>query len=89
MVFNIEPGVYFDDWGGARHCDVVALTEAAYQSAVEGRIARVDEEAPEANGRVRKIYMISARGRKVLAAEAKRMKSLLDAASLRLEEGPL
>ena len=26
MVFNIEPGVYFPDYGGARHCDMVALT---------------------------------------------------------------
>ena len=27
MVFNIEPGIYVEDWGGMRHCDVVALTE--------------------------------------------------------------
>lgn len=27
MVFNVEPAVYIDGWGGARHCDTVALTE--------------------------------------------------------------
>jgi len=26
MVFNIEPGIYIDGFGGARHCDVVAVT---------------------------------------------------------------
>ena len=26
MTFNIEPAVYIDDWGGARHCDMVAVT---------------------------------------------------------------
>jgi Xaa-Pro aminopeptidase len=25
MVFNIEPGVYFEDYGGCRHCDMVAV----------------------------------------------------------------
>jgi Xaa-Pro aminopeptidase len=26
MVFNVEPAVYLDGYGGLRHCDVVALT---------------------------------------------------------------
>ncbi|MBV8206377.1 MAG: aminopeptidase P family protein [Acidobacteria bacterium] len=27
MVFNVEPAVYIDGWGGARHCDTVVVTE--------------------------------------------------------------
>jgi Xaa-Pro aminopeptidase len=27
MVFNVEPAVYFEGYGGVRHCDVVALAE--------------------------------------------------------------
>ncbi len=26
MTFNVEPAIYFDDYGGMRHCDVVAVT---------------------------------------------------------------
>ena len=28
MTFNVEPAVYFDDWGGLRHCDVVTVTHS-------------------------------------------------------------
>jgi Xaa-Pro aminopeptidase/Xaa-Pro dipeptidase len=28
MVFNIEPAVYIEGWGGIRHCDMVAVTGA-------------------------------------------------------------
>src|SRR5205814_2314594 len=31
MVFNIEPAVYIEGWGGARHCDTVALTESGVE----------------------------------------------------------
>lgn len=27
MVFNIEPGIYFEDFGGMRQCEMVAVTE--------------------------------------------------------------
>ena len=27
MVFNLEPAVYIDGWGGIRHCDLVVVTE--------------------------------------------------------------
>lgn len=27
MVFNVEPAIYLDGYGGLRHCDVVALTD--------------------------------------------------------------
>ncbi len=26
MVFNVEPGIYLDGWGGLRHCDMVSVT---------------------------------------------------------------
>lgn len=28
MVFNLEPAIYFEGYGGIRHCDMVAVTEA-------------------------------------------------------------
>lgn len=30
MIFNVEPAVYLDDYGGVRHCDVVAVTDTGY-----------------------------------------------------------
>lgn len=41
MVFNIEPAVYIEDYGGLRHCDMVAVTEGGcelltpFQSRIE------------------------------------------------------
>ncbi len=31
MVFNVEPGIYIDDFGGMRHCDMVAVTESGVE----------------------------------------------------------
>jgi Xaa-Pro aminopeptidase len=31
MVFNVEPAVYFDGYGGIRHCDMVAVTASGYE----------------------------------------------------------
>ena len=28
-IFNVEPAVYFDNYGGLRHCDMVAVTNTA------------------------------------------------------------
>ena len=28
MVFNVEPAIYFEGYGGIRHCDMVTVTEA-------------------------------------------------------------
>lgn len=27
MVLNIEPAIYFESYGGIRHCDMVAVTD--------------------------------------------------------------
>ncbi|HJT87995.1 MAG TPA: Xaa-Pro peptidase family protein [Bryobacteraceae bacterium] len=31
MVFNVEPAIYFEGWGGARHCDVVEVTQTGVE----------------------------------------------------------
>ena len=31
MVFNVEPAIYFDGYGGIRHCDMVAVTESGVE----------------------------------------------------------
>jgi len=31
MVFNIEPAIYIDGFGGIRHCDMVVVTESGYE----------------------------------------------------------
>lgn len=31
MVFNVEPAIYFDNYGGLRHCDVVTVTETGVE----------------------------------------------------------
>ena len=28
MVFNVEPAIYFEGYGGMRHCDMVAVTRS-------------------------------------------------------------
>jgi DNA-binding PadR family transcriptional regulator len=51
----------------------------------QGWIDRVDEE--QESGRPRKVYALSDLGRRILEAEAERLRSLLSAARLRLAEG--
>lgn len=31
MVFNVEPAIYVDGYGGIRHCDMVAITESGFK----------------------------------------------------------
>jgi Xaa-Pro aminopeptidase len=31
MVFNVEPAVYIDNYGGVRHCDMVTVTDSGYE----------------------------------------------------------
>lgn len=35
MIFNIEPAIYVEGYGGMRHCDVVAVTEAGAEVLTE------------------------------------------------------
>jgi Xaa-Pro aminopeptidase len=35
MTFNVEPAIYFDGYGGMRHCDVVAVTATGVQVLTE------------------------------------------------------
>jgi Xaa-Pro aminopeptidase len=40
-VFNVEPAIYLEGYGGVRHCDMVAVTESGvelltpFQSTIE------------------------------------------------------
>ena len=40
MVFNVEPAVYVDGYGGIRHCDMVAVTATGYELAHRFSIGR-------------------------------------------------
>jgi Xaa-Pro dipeptidase len=31
MTFNVEPAIYFDEYGGMRHCDIVAVTKSGVE----------------------------------------------------------
>jgi Xaa-Pro aminopeptidase len=31
MTFNIEPAIYFEGYGGIRHCDLVTITESGFE----------------------------------------------------------
>ncbi|HEX5539672.1 MAG TPA: Xaa-Pro peptidase family protein [Methylophilaceae bacterium] len=31
MVFNVEPAIYIEGYGGLRHCDMVSVTESGYE----------------------------------------------------------
>jgi Xaa-Pro aminopeptidase len=31
MVFNVEPAIYIEGYGGIRHCDMVAVTESGFK----------------------------------------------------------
>lgn len=31
MVFNVEPAVYIEGYGGVRHCDMVAVISSGYE----------------------------------------------------------
>jgi Xaa-Pro aminopeptidase len=35
MTFNVEPAIYFDGYGGMRHCDVVAVTSTGVEVMTE------------------------------------------------------
>jgi Xaa-Pro aminopeptidase len=46
MVFNVEPAVYIDGWGGLRHCDMVAVTSEGAELLTPFQLG-MDELAPQ------------------------------------------
>jgi Xaa-Pro aminopeptidase len=50
MIFNIEPAIYLDNFGGIRHCDMVLLTDngpellTPFQSTLESLTIEVSED---------------------------------------------
>lgn len=53
----------------------------------QGWIERLDEAGPDETGRPRKVYTLTALGRRILAAEIERLQALVRAADLRTVEG--
>lgn len=72
---------------GALLLSTSTLYDALKRMMGQGLIERVDEEQSEPGGRVRKSYVLSELGRRVLAAEARRMITLLEIAVPYLEKG--
>lgn len=48
MVFNVEPAIYVDGYGGVRHCDMVTVTDAGVELLTPFQ-CRVDELIVEGN----------------------------------------
>jgi Xaa-Pro aminopeptidase len=46
MVFNIEPAVYLQGYGGVRHCDMVAVTDTAYELLTPFQTTAAELELP-------------------------------------------
>jgi Xaa-Pro aminopeptidase len=42
MVFNVEPAIYFDGYGGMRHCDMVAVTDSGAELLTSFQNCRTD-----------------------------------------------
>jgi len=53
----------------------------------QGWIERLDEIGPDETGRPRKVYTLTALGRRILAAGIERLQALVRAADLRTVEG--
>ena len=65
------------------------LYDALERMLRQGLILRVGETCAAPNGRERKSYMLTEIGRRVLAAEARRLKTMLELAATSLEMGTL
>ena len=74
---------------GALTLSTSTLYDALTRMMQQGLIERVDENGEEVAGRPRKSYVLSDLGRRVLAAEARRMQTLLEMAVPRIEKGSL
>jgi len=66
MIFNIEPAIYIEDYGGLRHCDMALVTETGveiltpFQSSIEHLVLRSSsgEEALDARQAARPAAMV-------------------------------
>jgi Xaa-Pro aminopeptidase len=47
MVFNLEPAVYIEGYGGMRHCDVIAVTESGAEVLTPFQSRLEELEVPE------------------------------------------
>ncbi len=74
---------------GALTLSTSTLYDALTRMMQQGLIERVDENGEEVVGRPRKSYVLSDLGRRVLAAEVRRLQALLEVAAPRLENGSL
>jgi DNA-binding PadR family transcriptional regulator len=71
---------------GSLQLSTSTLYDALERLLLQGLIAREEEERTQGSGRIRKSYRLNDLGKRVLAAEVDRMRTLLDLASPRLQE---
>ncbi|MGB6482389.1 MAG: Xaa-Pro peptidase family protein [Candidatus Acidiferrales bacterium] len=59
MVFNVEPAVYIEGYGGVRHCDMVAVTAGGYQLLTNFQ-AGIESLTVEASRKLKREHTVAA-----------------------------